>query len=615
MRGSPPPGSQGPRPGGYDENNSSGRQYNGGPMSPGPRPNASVSRKIVSSDPNATYMPEPSPNSSLWQGAIRSTVLPAVSVESALASAASERLWSGNIGRLWTSEIASTAGDILFSVGVVIWFLQISGKFNDVVGLLLVIAIPPVLVSIFGGSLAGLKDTRRLLTVLGILRIALALLFILMHFETIIPVVFLLAFGLSLSSSMRHAVRRGTIAHTVAIRARATLASGEQIAAGVLAVAGPAITTLLYILNGERIFAIAVGAATCYFLTLTGETGAQPLPDSILYQKPKSDSIKIESAWEDEQDSPATPNATPTQVWELLAPPNARAAVADVNQGLQVIGSSSHATTAFLLITLVAFIGGIVAALQPFYVAIKLHQAPFMLGLLLTAAGLGATIASAIIVEIRHAGEGFLVFGIIACGVSLIELPRARDINQTLIIIAVLGAANIFAIRGGQMTIMRHLLPEGQRAASAALQLGGAVLSLLGIVAALVVMTGLAFANRKTLLPPVGLTNTLAIGGMSLVIAGVVAVVILVIPNRVSLVVPEEDELAAIPADETAWDEEESAEYSQYTGTYTAESSSYTAYTGEYSSYSDEYEAPQRPRQRYTEDDDEFDDSRPQRRR
>jgi hypothetical protein len=592
-----------------------------GPVPPGAR--SMNSRSLASRlniDPNATASPDRSYGGGMWQGAIRSRPMPAVRAEIALAAASGERLWSGNIGRLWTSQIASTAGDLLVT-GIIFWFLQITGSFNAVFLLLLMMALPPVLMGFFGGHFAAIRDTRRLMTMLGILRVGLALVLVLMHFYTIVPIVLVLAFGLSLASSLRGSLRRAAIAHTIVPRARSVLASGDQLVAGALAVLGPALAVLLYILDGERIFTISIGAALCYFLTAIGETRAEPLPDKLLFQHAASDAEANESVWEgDEDEDESSTNARIKKaeslhpIWEMVPPPNVRAAMSDVRHGLLLIGTSSHALAAFLLLILTALVGGIVALLQPFYVTSVLRQVPLMLGLFFVAAGAGSAIGSAIVVELRRGGQLFMLIGGLGAGVALVSLVRAVDMQHALAYIFALGAANVFIIRGSQIAMLRHFVPVGQRAIVAATSGITSLMTFIGIVLGAGIITQFDFIRHRPISPAIGLTNLLIICGLTLIVGTIATSALAFLPNR-ELGFIEAEDLDEIPDDsdeDDEWDDtgasrrypsqqgryDESTEYSTYSPAYTDEYSSYSRaypeYTNEYEDYGRDDERPRR---------------------
>jgi hypothetical protein len=553
----------------------------------------------------------------MWQGALRSLHMPTVS-----APVPPPRLWSGNIGRLWMSEIASTTGDVVLGVGVTIWFMQVTRSFADVALLLLAFAVPAMLVSIFAGSLASVRDTRRLISLLDLLRIALAGLFVLLYFDTILPIALLLAFGMSLSSNMRAMARRGAIRHGVPMRGRTLLASGDQLAAGIISVAGPALATLLFIVNGERIFSISLGAVICYILTFVGESQVEPLPDKILLQRPANDvaEARNESVWEDEEDEDADSRVVKAErkapVWELEAPPNARAALGDVNDGLRIAGTSSHALVAIALIALLAVAGGTLAAIEPFYVWLDLNQVPYVLGLFFTAAGLGATLASAIVVEVRSFGRFFLVVGALAGGIGLNLMLRTHSMTQGLILFAVIGAANVFAIRGGQMALLRHFLPAEQRAVASAMTAIRSIMPPIGIIAAIFLVTNAHFAGFRPPVPIIGMNYLLLVTGMALVVAAVLAAVPMVAPNieMGSDTSDDEDELDDLPED----NEDEDDDYGEPSRRMPArrrrqmdDSSAYSQYLPARSRYDDasaEYEAPRNPRRPSRGFDDDGDD-------
>ena len=573
----------------------SGTGYRGGPMAPGPRPGASIPAGAGSTIARGIRQQRDASRSLVGNR----TIAPGASLVGArgLTTAAAattvapvENLFTGNLRRLWLSEIASTAGDTIAATGLLIWFVQASYSLTTVLFVLASFAVPAALVTLFAGSLAGVRNAQRALLGVGILRVALALLFIGLAFNTKGSALSIVPFGLALASNLRLALRRGAITHGIPVRVRGMLASGDQVAAGVLAVAGPALATLLYLLNGEQIFAIAIGAAFFYLLALISESHATPLPDRILYQRPAED--EVHSAWEqDEGDADAEDVAVraaekEAAVWELTPPPSPAAALRDLDAGLQIAGAASHPRIAFVALAMLAFIGGMVALLEPFYVWTVLGQAPFVLGLFFAATGLGAAIGSAVVVEVRGGGRFFLVVGLLTSGIGLIALMRTSDLPHALGIIAVLGLANVFALRGGQVTMLRHFVPVGQRAAAQALVVMRAWLVLVGMGVAVI------FAkHHRWPLPTLGLINLLAISGLCLIIIGLIAAVILILPNQVAPVA-NDDELAPLPED-AAGDDEAYSRYAPAADAHYAESARYEAYdSARYEAYdSARYEA------------------------
>ncbi len=595
MRGTPPSDRDGADGGDWspDRTYASGDSVRKRPMAPGPRPMAPGPRPAQSVPPSAgasiagrlrgiakpgstVVVPSGSPNATLAGNRSIGNASRTASISS-VPAALPERLFSGNVRRLWLSEAASNAGDLIFGAGVVIWLMQLRYSFNDVAMLLLAFAIPTALVTFFAGSLGSIRDPRRALWLTGALRVLLAVVFIAMHFDTIIPVVILLAFGLALASNLRRALRHAAVAHTIPVRARGLLASGDQVTASIMSVAGPALATLLYVLDGERIFTIAIGAAVCYLMALTSESNAEPLPDRILFQRPENAASAIHSAWEGDEDSREDAAVIAAEeeaaVWELAAPPNTRAAIADIDAGLQIVGAASRPQYTFIAMGVLALVGGIVGLLEPFYVWIQLHQAPYILGLLYTAAGVGAALGSTIVVGARGFGRLFLILGLLASGVSLIILTRTTDVTHALMIIALMSAANVFAIRGGQVTLLRHFVPIAQRAVAQSLAVTRAWLAVLGI-------TGAFLLGKKHNLPvpTLGLTTLLVMSGISIIVCGILLTLVVLLPNRVTPLV-DTGELDPLPEYD---DMENSKDYPAYGGSarYPAydESARYPAY-------------------------------------
>ncbi len=493
--------------------------------------------------PDKTIIGGNSPNASMnsstmWRGMLPPHEMTS-KVQALNQSMTTLNMMSGNVGRLWISEAFSRIGDSVLSVGAIIWLTQLTYSFGFITLLLICFAAPQMLVAMTGRFFSGRRDPRSLVFILELLRISLAGLFIAMYFRTIIPVTLLLAFGLSLASALRSALRRGSIYFGTAYNARSKVSSGDQLAAGAISVTGPAIAMLLYIVNGERVFTIAIGAILCYLFALLFEMRVTPLPPRVLYTPNKTEEDENASVWEGDEDEDEEDTATRLKraaaarpVWELMPPDTLKKALTDINDGLRIAGSMTHSFIAVLLLTALAAAGGILAVYEPFYVNLNLHQTPVTLGLLFTAAGLGAAAASAIIVEIRRWGRFFLFFGVLGSGAALIKFAQQTDLRAAFIATVVLGGANVLAIRGGQMTLLRSFRSPEQRAVSAASDLLLAIAGVLGILIGAYEVIGRETIKHFAVLPIVGIDNTLISTGVFIALLGVICGFYLIMPNK-----------------------------------------------------------------------------------
>ncbi len=493
--------------------------------------------------PDKTIIGNNSPNSSMASGTMWRGMLPphemTSKVQAMNQSMTTLNIMSGNVGRLWISEAFSRIGDSVLGVGAIIWLTQLTYSFGFITLLLICFAAPPLLVAMTGRFFSGRRDPRTLVFSLELLRICLAGLFIAMYFRTIIPVTLLLAFGLALASSLRSALRRGSIYFGTAYNARSKVSSGDQLAAGAISVTGPAIAMLLYIVNGERIFTIAIGAIICYVFALLFEMRVTPLPPRVLYTRYKAEEDENASVWEGDEDDEDEDTETRLKraaaarpVWELMPPDTLKKAIIDINDGLRIAGSMTHSFIAVLLLAALATAGGVLAIYEPFYIGLNLHQAPVALGLLFTAAGLGAAAASAIIVEIRRWGRFFLFLGAVSSGVALIRFAQQTDMRAAFIAAAVLGGANVLAIRGGQMTMLRSFRPPEQRAVSAAADLLLAISSILGILLGAYEVIGKETIKQFAFFPILGINDTLISTGVFITLLGAVCALFLLMPNK-----------------------------------------------------------------------------------
>lgn len=201
-------------------------------------------------------------------------------------------------------------------------------------------------------------------------------------------------------------------------------------------------------------------------------------------------------------------------------------------------------------------------------------------------------------------------------GIGLIALPRMSDAAHALGTVAVIGAANVFAIRGGQMVLLRHFIPIGQRAIAASIAAITALMAPLGMLAGYLLIVGLGP------LKPVGLENALILSGAGVVLCGAITAVQMIMPNAMAPVETIEDIAAGMEGAAEDWDDEydddeedayeDSRRYPRARGGRARydDSDRYSTYSGAYPAYSDEYEAPRR-RSRYDDEDDDESAPRP----
>ncbi|MGH2515955.1 MAG: hypothetical protein ACRDHP_09905, partial [Ktedonobacterales bacterium] len=163
----------------------------------------------------------------------------------------------GNPGHLWRGSVASTLGEGTLGVGVLIWLAALTVSPLDVALGVLALGLPFVLAGPLAARFESSPEPGVPLRWLNRLRVLLALGFIAMHFHTILPVVYLLLFAVSLCGRLHDALRVAVVRTCLARGEPEHVANDLYIGSALAAVLGPLVATFCYILLGERILLIA----------------------------------------------------------------------------------------------------------------------------------------------------------------------------------------------------------------------------------------------------------------------------------------------------------------------------------------------------------------------
>src|SRR5262249_29293089 len=174
-----------------------------------------------------------------------------------------------------------------------------------VAGAVAALGLPFVLAGPLAAPFENAHNPDRALKWLGRLRMVLALGLVAMHYRTILPVVFALLFILSICGRLCDALRTAPIRTCLAPGEPEHVASDLHIASALVAVLGPLLAALFYVLLGERILLVSIGSVVFFALSANSDTFLDALPArrrAFLLAAPTSSEEDDED--EDEQQTP-----------------------------------------------------------------------------------------------------------------------------------------------------------------------------------------------------------------------------------------------------------------------------------------------------------------------
>jgi hypothetical protein len=476
----------------------------------------------------------------------------------------------GNLGHLWRGEFFSRLGEAVLGVGVVMWLAGLYRSPLVIAAALLALGLPFVLAGPLAARLQNARHPDAGLKWLGRLRILLALSFVALHYRTVLLLVFAALFVVSLSGRLRDALRVSALRACLMPGEPEHVANDLHIGAAVAAVLGPLLATLLYVLLGERILAVSIGAVAFFALSANSETFLDALPErrrAFLLARPAASRSEDEEAWDDEAPDAAAAETDPASAeerreemlppWYQQGPRHAGEALADIRTGLGLAGTGGGSTAALWALGALALLGGGLAALEVFYVYYWLKLPEFYLGPLIAAEGAGLALGATLGVGFGpRLWRGGLFGGMAVAGGALLALTWFPRLPTALVCAGILGTGNAIALASGRQALTTGFSGLEQRALAAAetwvTALCGAVGSL-----ALVLFYDQAFllpGDKTVKLPfatyPIG--QLLALMGAGLVVGAVAFAALSILlgkqraPRFVADVSPTRARLAAL---------------------------------------------------------------------
>ncbi len=452
----------------------------------------------------------------------------------------------GNPGHLWRGSVASQLAEAILGAGVVMWLTALIYSPLAIALSVVAMGLPFLLFGPFAAPLENVEEPRGALRILGWLRILLTVALIGMHFLTILPVVYLLLFGISLCGRLHDALRTAAIRSCLAPGEPESVANDLHVGAALAAVLGPLLATLVYILNGERILALSVVSAIIFLVSVNSESFLDAVPanrrafllatpESVSHDDTASDD---DDDWEDDDaaddedeayDDPAQRREMRLPEWYQQGPTGAGQALADIRVGLGLAGSKGGSTAAIWGMSALALVGGGLAALEVFYVTNGLLLPSFYLGPLLAIEGAGAAFGALISRAFaERAWRVAFIAGLIGSGVALAGMGRVLQMPVVLGLTFVLGLMNAMALAGAHRALTYKFTPLERRALAAAANWANAFCGVAGTLILIAFYEGSYMSqgpNLKLRLPTWPIAPLISMLGFGLVAAAILSIV------------------------------------------------------------------------------------------
>ena len=449
----------------------------------------------------------------------------------------------GNPGHLWRGSVASVLGEGLLSAGMLIWLTALTLSPLVVALAIVSFGLPFLLAGPFAASLESSAEPEAILRWVGRLRIVLVLALVAMHFKTILPVVYLLLFAISLCGRLHDALRTAVIRTCLRRGEPEQVANDLHVGSALAAVLGPLLATFCYIILGERVILVALGAAAFFLISVNAEGFLDTLPPSrrdFLLATPESatsgedwpDAIPLDDdqALHLDDLDPEEQREHALPAWYQLGPSNAFGAIGEIRAGLGLAGTTQSNATALWALAALSFIGGGLALLEVFYLLQNLGLSPFYLGPLLAAEGAGLAFGALLggSSEIGGPWRGRFLVGLVGSGAALAALARFPSLPLVIAACFALGACNALTVQAARQGLLEGLDGIERRAVTAAETFVVALCAVLGTL----VFTALFDGAELPIHVPASLTGWSASGlifsaGVGLIAAAVVFALLL----------------------------------------------------------------------------------------
>lgn len=454
----------------------------------------------------------------------------------------------GNPGHLWRGSVASTLGEGLLSAGILIWLTALTLSPQVIAFAIVALGLPFVIAGPFAAGFESASEPETLLRWVGRLRIVLVVALVAMHFKTILPAVYLLLFAISLCGRLHDALRTAVIRTCLAPGEPAQVANDMHVGAALAGVLGPLLATFCYIILGERVILVALGAGAFFLISLNSENFLDTLPPSrrdFLLATPESatsgedwpEAISFDDDHTSDGDlDPEEQREHALPAWYQLGPSSALRAIGEIRAGLSLAGTTQANATAMWSLAALSFLGGGLALLEVFFLLQTLGLPPFYLGPLLAAEGAGMAFGALLggSFEVGGPWRGRLLVGLAGSGAALVALVKFPSLPIVLAACFGLGVCNALAVQAARQGVLEGLNGIERRAVTAAESFVVALCAVLGTLIFVAIFDGAALPIHV----PASLTGWSASGlifsaGAGLIAATVVfALLLILMPKR-----------------------------------------------------------------------------------
>jgi hypothetical protein len=270
------------------------------------------------------------------------------------------------------------------------------------------------------------------------------------------------------------------------------VANDTYVGAAVAAVVGPLLATLFYVVTGERILGVSIGAAVFFLISFNSESFLDALPPArraFLLATPESvavDDAALDSLSEDDEDLDADERRElKLPEWYQQGPSSAWQAVSDIFVGIGLAGSTPVSTAALWALGALAFVGGGLSVLEVFYITSIVSLPAFYLGPLLAAEGAGLALGVSLAGGLpgNRAPRIGIIIGLVSSGGALALLVLLPELPVVLLVALGLGLANALAVSAARNALIlrfdgveRRALASGEQWTTALCGVAGALL-------------------------------------------------------------------------------------------------------------------------------------------
>jgi hypothetical protein len=447
----------------------------------------------------------------------------------------------GNAGHLWRGEVVSLMGEGIFGVGAIMWLMYLVGSPSAIVLAALALGLPYLLAGPLVVPLQNAKDPGRTLRWIGQIRALLALGLVPMHYHTILPVVYLLLFAVSLCGRLRVGARIAAV--------RVCLAPGElehvsddlHIGTVLATVLGPLLALVLFVALGDRILLVSVGAFIFFLINANSDGFLDPLPRTgraFLLARPEADeyAARADQNEQNEEEEDADPEWLREELlpeWYQQGPQRIGQWAREARDGLALAGTSTRGLVAICILGLLALVGGGLSLIELYYLTTVLQQPIYYVAPLVAAEAGGAAFGLALIGSAgRRVAGPLLVVGVSGVGVALAGWALLPRLPLIFGVAFGLGAANAMAVSGARVLLGRDMGGRQRLAIATGEELVTSFCGLLGAPLFGLFYAGSAlarpFARLARFFPGWPIVELLLGTGAGLIAAAVIAAVLLV---------------------------------------------------------------------------------------